>query len=243
MNTNEINKYFLPAAVIIAGLFITGAILWNGSHSSSGSQQAGTGTPQAPVVNIKNVKIDGDPFIGSANAPVTIAFWSDYQCTYCKAFEVGGVPQITTPAALPDILKNYVDTGKVKIVFMDFPFLGNDSITGGVYGRAVWKLYPSQYFAWRTAMFKAQDEEGDKGFGNAASIDKLDATIAGIDAAKVAADVKANTSTYQAAMDADKAEAGKVGVNATPSFVVGTQVLAGAYPYSNFQTAIDALLK
>jgi protein-disulfide isomerase len=94
---------------------------------------------------------------------------------------------------------------------MDFAFLGNDSVAAALYNRAVWKLYPAQYFAWRTAMYTAQDEEGDKGFGNAASIDKLDATIAGLDADKIAADVKANTTLYQAAIDRDKAEATKVG--------------------------------
>jgi protein-disulfide isomerase len=55
--------------------------------------------------------------------------------------------------------------------------------------------------------------------------------------------VKANTSVYQVAVDADKAEAGKAGINATPGFVIGTQTILGAYPYTNFQTAIDALLK
>ena len=91
-------------------------------------------------------------------------------------------------------------------------------------------------------MYKAQDEEHG-GFGNATSIDELNASIPGIDAAKVAADVKANASTYQVQLDADKAEAQKVGVNATPSFVIGTQVIQGAYPYPNFKTAIDAALK
>lgn len=237
METN--NKYFLPAAVILAGLFIAGAVLWSGSHPTTG----GTGTPPAPKVNIKDVKTAGDPFIGKEDAPITIAFWSDFQCPYCKAAEVGGIPQIATPPSIPDIIKNYVDTGKVKLVFMDFVFLGNDSVTAALYGRSVWKLYPAQYFAWRTAMYKAQDQEGDQGFGNAASIDKLDATITGLDAAKIAADVKANTATYQAMVDADKAEATKAGVNATPAFVLGTQVILGAYPYATFQTAIDALLK
>ncbi len=221
MSNDQItNKFFLPAVVILVGLFIVGAVLWNGS--------------QTPSINIKNVKTDGDPFIGQASAPVTIAEWSDYQCTYCKRFEL---------ETLPQIVQNYVNTGKVKIVYLDFAFLGNDSIAGALYGRAVWKLYPSLYFAWREAMYNAQDEEGDKGFGNAASIDKLDATIAGIDAAKVAADVKANANVYQAAMDADKIEAGKVGVNATPSFVIGTQMIAGAVPYATLQTAIDAVSK
>jgi len=40
-----------------------------------------------------------------------------------------------------------------------------------------------------------------------------------------------------------KAEAQKAGVNATPSFVIGTQVIAGAYPYANFKSVLDPLLK
>lgn len=232
MENNNTNSKFLPAAVIVGALLIAGAVLWNGSRpvDPTGSQQDGTATK----VDIKNVKTDGDPFIGAENAPVTIAFWSDFQCPFCKQFELNTFPQI---------VKDYVDTGKVKVVFMDFTFLGQDSIAAALYSRSVWKLYPNQYYAWRTAMYEAQDEEQDIGFGDAASIDKLNAKIAGIDAAKVAADVKANASTYQAELDADKAEAAKAGVNATPAVIIGTQVILGAYPYPTFQTAIDALLK
>lgn len=232
MDTNETsNKYFLPIAVVVAGLFIAGAVMWNGSRPA-GSPQAGTGA--APKVDIKNVKTDGDPFIGQPNAPVTIAVWGDYQCPFCKKFEA---------ETLPQIIKDYVDVGKVKVVFMDFTFLGSDSTTAALYSRSVWSLYPSQYFVWRTAIYDAQDEEQDIGFGDAASIDKLNATIAGIDAVRIVADVKANKSTYEAQINADKTEAQKVGIGATPSFVIGTQVIQGAYPYPTFQAAIDALLK
>lgn len=229
MDTNETgNKYFLPAAVVVAGLLIAGAVVWNGQRPP----QAGPGA--APTADIKDIDISGDPFIGEASAPVTIAVWSDYQCPFCKKFEV---------ETLPSIIADYVDAGKVKVVFMDFVFLGNDSVDAAVYGRAVWKLYPEQYFAWRTAMYEAQDEEGDQGFGDASSIDALTAKIPGIDAAKVAADVKANRDGYKAAADADRAEGQKIGINATPSFVINTQIIQGAYPYPAFQEAIDAALK
>ncbi|KKW46801.1 MAG: DSBA oxidoreductase [Parcubacteria group bacterium GW2011_GWB1_57_6] len=231
MDTNTTgNKYFLPTAVIVAGLVIAGAV-------------GGTGT--APRASIKDVKTEGEPFIGAASAPVTIAFWSDFQCPYCKAFEVGH-KDIPTPAALPDIIKNYVDTGKVRIVFKDVVFLsprmGTDSMTGAVYNQSVWKLYPDTYFAWRTAIFNAQDEEGG-GFGNAASIDKLNATIPGLDAAKIAADVSANRAAYEKHANDVTAEAQKLGVDATPSIIVGDSLIKGAYPYATFQAALDAALK
>ncbi len=229
MNTNEMsNKYFLPVAVVFAGILIAGAVIWSGGQSA---KAPGAGT--APVVNIKDVNIKGDPFIGKVDAPVTIAFWGDFQCPFCKRFEL---------KTLPTIVKEYVDNGKAKVVFMDFAFLGNDSITAGLYSRAIWKLYPKQYFVWRTAMYKAQDAEGDKGFGNASSIDKLDATIQGLDAVKIKADVKVNTSIYRAEMDANKTSASKIGINATPSFVIGTKLIVGAYPYPTFKSAIDTVL-
>jgi protein-disulfide isomerase len=228
----DTNKIFLPAAVVVAGLFIAGAVIWSGAHPNAGTGT--TGTQPNPTADISQVKMDGDPFIGNASAPVTVAFWSDFQCPFCKQFELNTLPQI---------IQAYVNSGKVKIVFMDFTFLGNDSVTAAEYSRAVWKLYPSQYFAWRTAMYTAQDQEGDQGFGNAATIDKLNATVPGLDAAKIAADVKANAAAYDAQANADKAEGQKQGVNATPSFVIGKQLIQGAYPYATFQAALDPLVK
>jgi len=228
---NETNKYFLPAAVILAGLFIAGAVIWNGSHPGTGT----TPTPTATTVNIKNVKTDGEPFIGNANAPVTIAEWSDYQCPFCKEFE------LTT---LPQIVQNYISAGKVKIVYKDFQFLGPDSMVDAEYARAIWSLYPAQFSAWRTAIFSQEPQENSMSASdNLAFLIKVTGSVAGIDVSKVTTAVTANQATYDAAINADKTEAGNFGITATPSFVVGTQMIASAYPYATFQTALDALLK
>src|SRR3989344_962253 len=241
------NKYFLPVSVVLAGLFIAGAVMWNGSRPVT------PGPDGAASIDISDVNIEGEPFIGQPNAPLTLAFWRDFQCPFCKAFEVGGVPGLNIVPALPDIIKNYVDTGKAKVVFKDVVFLtpraGPDSLTAALYSRSVWKLYPDKYFEWRTAMFTAQDEEGG-GFGNADSIDKLNASIAGIDAAKVAVDVTANAELYTQAANANTAEAQKLGIGSTPSVVIGTQILVGALPFlptqgvdGNFRDVIESELK
>ena len=72
--TGGMNQFLVPGSVVIAGLLIAGAVYWNNQHPAP---VGNTGTPPAPAVDIKDVKTDGEPFIGSANAPITIAYWSD----------------------------------------------------------------------------------------------------------------------------------------------------------------------
>src|SRR3989338_199678 len=55
---------------------------------------------------------DDDPFKGSKDAPVTIIEFSDYQCPYCARFDQQTLPALTD---------NYINTGKVKFVYRDFP--------------------------------------------------------------------------------------------------------------------------
>ena len=72
METNESNKKFLPAAVLVAGVLIAGAVIWNGSHPVHAPTETGT----APK-DIKDVKTAGNLLLAS-QCPVTIAFWSDF---------------------------------------------------------------------------------------------------------------------------------------------------------------------
>ena len=223
---------FLAGSVIVAGILIAGAVVWNGQHPAGPSGTGGTGA--APSVNVKNINTNNSPFIGDPNAPVTLIEWSDYQCPFCKMFEV---------QTLPQIVQNYVNAGKVKVVFMDFPFLGPDSMVDAEYARAVWQLYPPQYFAWRSALYSDQPQENSlSASDNVTWLMKVTKSVSGIDANKVQAAVASNQASYDAAINADKTEGTSNGVNATPSFIVGTQLISGAEPYSAFQQAIDAEL-
>ena len=61
---------------------------------------------------------NGSPFMGNTNAPITILEWGDYQCTFCYKFHQN---------TLDIINEDFIKTGKVKIIFKDFPLNGLDS--------------------------------------------------------------------------------------------------------------------
>lgn len=235
------NNWYMPVAVVVAGVMIAGG-LYAGLSSKSGNDTAGGNGAPVVAVDVKNVKTDGSPFIGKVDAPVALVSWTDFQCPYCKAVEVGGVQGISTPASFPDLIKMYVNTGKLKIVFKDYPFLSEDSNTAALYGRAVWDLYPNQYYAWREAMYHAQDEEHG-GFGNSVSIDALiKKSFPQMNVAQVKAQIVAKKDVYDAAIQADRAEGSSMGVNGTPGFITGTTLISGADSLARFTAAIDAQL-
>ena len=234
-SNNLFSKFSIPIAIVVAGAFIAGAIyLSNAGSSTTGAK--------APSVNIKDVKIQADDaIIGDKNAPVTLAYWFDYQCPFCKAVDVGGVPQIPIEPSMPALIKDYVDTGKLKIVFKDYAFLGEDSTTGALYKHAIWELYPEKFYAWHEAMFKAQDEENG-GFGDEASILKLIRKISGLDADRLKAKVAEKRDEYLKLIEEDQQEGASFGIQGTPGFITGKVLIPGADELKTFKAAIDAQL-
>lgn len=227
-------QFATPAAVLLGGAFIAGAMIWNNAHPNSQPFQAGSQPQPAVVADVSKVKTVGEPFIGSPNAPVTMAYWYDYQCPFCQRNEEQTMPQI---------IKDYVDTGKLKIVFKDYQFLGPDSQTLGKFSRAVWEVAPDKFYQWHKAIYDNQGTE-NTGWATDAKITSITTGVLGAsDTAKVALLVKSNGDEYQKEMDADKAEGTAMGISGTPGAIISKQLISGAQPYAVFQTAIGAALK
>jgi protein-disulfide isomerase len=237
MDTTEKNgfldKYLTPVAVVLGAIIIAVAFAFGqgGAKPATDGQQ-----PAAVAVDIKDVNLKDSPRIGSPNAPVTMAIWYDYQCPYCKQLE-----QRVTLA----LVDKYVKDGKLQIVFKDFQFLGQDSDTAALFGRAVYEAYPDHFYDWYKAMFDAQDDEGDQGFGDRASVEALTRTVPGIDADRVIKLVDSKTDEYTKAIAADRAEGSAFGISGTPTAIIGTQLLTGnpLYDLASVSATIDAELK
>lgn len=238
--SRDYSALYVPGAILIAGAIIGVSLIFALKGSSSGAQAA-NGQPPAVKVNVKDIAIeDNDPYIGDKNAPVTLVVWEDYQCPFCKAVEVGH-DQIQVKPAMPELVRDYVNTGKLRIVFKDYAFLGDDSKMAALYDNAVWKLYPAKYYEWREAMFHAQDEE-HAGFGTESTILALIKKIPGMDSAKLKADVTANVAAYTKEMDDDREEGAKNGISGTPGFITGKVLIPGAVGIEQFKAAIDPQL-
>lgn len=225
-------KYLTPIAVLLAAVIIAFALIYGRDMGG-----AAGGVPQAAAVDIKDVKEGTSPVIGDPNAPTTVALFYDYQCPFCKQFE---------QAVMPQLIANYVETGKTKVILKDFQFLGEDSTTAALFARALWEAQPEKFYEWYVAVNAAQDDEGDQGFGDLASIQELSRGIAGIDVDRVTALMNEKKATYQKAIEADRAEGSALGINGTPSVIVGKKLLSGLTPpqyYQQIAAELDAQLK
>ena len=170
------------------------------------------------------VPVGTSPVQGKADAAVTIAVFSDFQCPYCKRME----------PTLAKVRETYGD--KVRIVWKHEPL----------------PFHPRAEPAAQLAM-EARAQKGDKGFWEAhdklfESQPKLDDA----DLEKVAADMGLNVDKVKAAIkehkykkeiDADMDLADDVQASGTPHFFINGRRLVGAQPYEKFQKVIDEEVK
>ena len=108
------NLAMICGTVILAALIISGTILYNNSKSSNNNGIVNNGnTPnqQQQPTGLVKVSVDDDPVLGDKNAPLTMIEFSDYEKKKKKRHFTDVYPQIK---------KDYIDTGKVKLVFRDY---------------------------------------------------------------------------------------------------------------------------
>ena len=113
----------LAIGAIIASITIT-LVIFGFNNSSNEIELSIEPTPEMDQIGPAKITMDtflsnGSPILGDPDAPITLVEFGDYQCHYCNVF---------FQSIEKDIVKNYVDTGKVKIIFKDYNIIGEDSV-------------------------------------------------------------------------------------------------------------------
>lgn len=187
--------------------------------------------PSAPQQPVK-VSLEGAYILGKPDAPLTMVEFSDFECPFCRAFHLGAFEQIK---------REYIDTGKVRYVSRDFPLAFHPSATPAARA-ARCAGEQGKFWELRRAMLV-----------NNASLGGVDgiATIgakAGLDEKSLRACISSDR--FDAAIGQDQALAQSIGVQGTPTFVIGSSkgssveglLLVGAQPYSVFESRFRSLL-
>ncbi len=225
ISKNSLWKY---STVVLLAIVVIGAfVMFTGDKSgATGNIVAPTGNNAPSQPSKVTASADDDAVLGDAKAPVTIIEFSDYQCPFCGRF---------WQQTLPLIKSEYIDTGKAKLIFRDFPLTS---------------IHPMAQPASEAAecVRKAADsdeayyEYHDTIFANQASL-TLDNLKSWAKTQGFNIDSCLDKGEMRAEVQKDLKDATAAGGQGTPYFVINGQPLSGAQPFSAFQQIIESELK
>lgn len=222
------SKLIMPAAILIAAVMVSGAVL-NTRSSNSNNTAAIGGEPS--LGDKIDIDVSGAPMLGNADAPVTVIEFGDFQCPFCGRYHQNVQSMI---------VNEYVNTGKVKFVWKDYAFLGPES--GWAAEAARCAQDQGKFWEYHNYLYTHQNGEN----GGAFTKDNLKkfASAVGLNASQFNSCL--DSGKYTALIQKESQDAIAASVNGTPAtFINGKMVLgsdgqsAGASPYGVFKAFID----
>ena len=221
------------AAVLLLGIGIGVALtqVIDGQTTKRGNSNHNERELTTPVF-IDSLSIQGSPFMGRADAPVTVVEFSDFECPYCRRFH----EQVLIP-----LKREYIDKGLVRFVHKDLPlsFHSQADLAARI---ARCSQQDGQYWQAYRSLFDRQ---------NCLSCEGPAAIVSPDSARQERLSRCAEAKTTRTLVNTDRSEAGLLGIRATPTFVIGPtlgedlhrgRVLEGAMPWESFQKDIDRAL-
>jgi protein-disulfide isomerase len=191
----------LAAAAVVVVVLVA---ISSGGGSKKGSPEGkANGADQAKQL-LSGIPQKGST-LGSPKAPVTLTEFADLQCPFCRDYTLN---------QFPSIVAKYVKTGKVKMVFQNYAFIGPDSLTAALAAEAAGKQNKLWHFI---DVFYNNQAQENTDYVTDKFLTKI-ADGAGVDAKKMLTD-RDDPSARQAVASAQQAAA-SAGVNSTPTFLL-----------------------
>ena len=175
----------------------------------------------------------GSPILGNPNAPITIVEFGDYQCHQCYNWFHNTKPMI---------MRDYIETGKANLVFVDFAFLGKDS------PKAAQATYcaddQNMYWEYHNSLYTSQESKIDNGWANP---ERLKAFAFNLNLDMELFNECIDSEKYSKRVQYNSQQARDNGVRGTPGFfIVGPdydqQQIGGAQPFSVFKRILDSMI-
>jgi protein-disulfide isomerase len=186
------------------------------NQPAEGAQPAQEATPE---VRRYPIPVDDDPFLGPADAPITIIEFSDYECPYCQKWHI---------EVLPRLIEKYGD--QMRLVYRDFPLVGMHSNAAPAAEAANCAGDQDKYWEFQELLFNGEMALTRKTYEAYAQQLKLKT-----DEFNECLDDR----RYQQEVEADYNYAGKLGVQSTPTFFINGLAVIGAQPFEVFERIID----
>jgi protein-disulfide isomerase len=219
-------RHFLLGAAAVAIIAAGGAgyYVWNQPETAV-AQTSGQGGGEVSMEELMTPSPLGDQILGSAEAPVTIIEYASMTCPHCAHFH---------ETTFPDLKKKYIDTGKVRFIFREFP-LDPLAAAGSMLARCAGD---GKYFPMIESLFAQQKDwvtqkplqpmlgiAKQAGFTQE-SFDKCLANQAMLDG-----------------IEASRNRAQKLGVNSTPTFFINGKIYRGAMTVEELDKQVAPYLK
>lgn len=210
--------------IALAALAIGGIAVLSYLSSRSSSRQVIEVDPTLPPVEAVGY------VMGSPDAPVEVLEFVDFECPGCAQFAI---------LTGPDVKQRLVETGQIRLRLMDFPLsIHRNAWTASLSAACaneqgkVWEMHD--------AIFGAQDRWNSEATRNPLGVMVELARGLGLNVDQFEECVESRK--YQANIQAHMQEAERRGVQATPSFIIGGKLIAGAIGYDAFKAYVDSAL-
>jgi protein-disulfide isomerase len=167
--------------------------------------------------------------LGSAEAAVVIREYADFQCPACQAFHA---------RVLPELIKDYVSTGRVRFDFHHFLiFSGRESLRAAEASECAGEL--GQFWAYHDQLFASAPAEDQRRFSDA----HLLAIAPGVGLDLPAFETCLTSSRYNQKVIDAQIQANTLHLPGTPAVFVGDAKIANPFDYAAIQAAIQAAEK
>lgn len=227
------------AAVVVVIIAIILVATGSGKKNAPAPTSSAAKTAATEVISLLQGIPQSGITLGNPNAPVTIQYFGDLECPFCKQF---------TLSALPTVIKKYVRTGKVKIEYHSMQTATREKETFQTQQVAALAAGKQNLMWHYLELFYHEQGEEDSGYVTESYLQGLAAQVPGLNLSDWS--TARNDPAYANAVIADAQAANQNGFTGTPSFMIGKTggalrklEISSFTSAGEFEPAIEKLLK